>query len=57
VPEPGPAWRPGGLREFDFTAASLSWHHFVELAVFTDRLVLRSVSPDLRVADEAVIRS
>jgi Calcineurin-like phosphoesterase len=42
--------------EDDFTAVSYSWHHFVELAVLPDRLVLRSVSPDLRVADEAVIR-
>jgi hypothetical protein len=27
----------------------------VELAVFPDRLVVRSVNPDLRVADEAII--
>ena len=39
----------------DFTAVSFRWHHFVELAVFRDRLVARAVSPDLRVADEVVI--
>jgi hypothetical protein len=39
----------------DFTAVSFSWVHFVELAVFPDRLVVRSVNPDLRVADEAII--
>jgi hypothetical protein len=41
--------------EETFTAVSWSWLHFVELGVFPDRLVVRSVSPDLRVADEAVI--
>jgi 3',5'-cyclic AMP phosphodiesterase CpdA len=41
--------------EADFTAVSFSWHHFVELAVFPDRLVLRAINQDLRVADEAVI--
>jgi 3',5'-cyclic AMP phosphodiesterase CpdA len=39
----------------DFTAVSFSWHHFVEIAVFSDHLVLRAVNQDLRVADEAVI--
>jgi 3',5'-cyclic AMP phosphodiesterase CpdA len=39
----------------DFTAVSFSWHHFVELAVFDDRLVVRAVNQDRRVADEAVI--
>lgn len=38
-----------------FTAVSFSWHHFVELAVFPDRLVLRAVNQDLRIADDAVI--
>jgi hypothetical protein len=38
-----------------FTAVSFSWHHFVELAVFRDRLVIRAVNPGLRVADEAAI--
>jgi 3',5'-cyclic AMP phosphodiesterase CpdA len=41
--------------EEDFTAVSFSWHHFVELAVFDDRLVVRAVKQDLRVADEATI--
>jgi 3',5'-cyclic AMP phosphodiesterase CpdA len=40
----------------DFTAVSFSWHHFVEVAVFPDRLVLRAVNQDLRVADEAIIQ-
>jgi Calcineurin-like phosphoesterase len=41
--------------EEDFTAASFSWHHFVELAVFPDRLVIRAVNQDRRVADEEAI--
>ena len=41
--------------EADFTAVSFSWHHFVEVAIWNDRLVLRAVNQDLRVADEAVI--
>jgi 3',5'-cyclic AMP phosphodiesterase CpdA len=39
----------------DVTAVSFSWHHFVEVAVFGDHLVLRAVNQDLRVADEAEI--
>jgi 3',5'-cyclic AMP phosphodiesterase CpdA len=42
--------------EADFTAVSFSWHHFVDIAVFEDRLVLRAVNQDGRVADEAVLR-
>ncbi len=42
--------------EDDFTAVSFSWHHVTELGVYPDRLVLRAVNQDLRVADEAVIR-
>jgi 3',5'-cyclic AMP phosphodiesterase CpdA len=38
-----------------FTAVSFSWHHFVDLNVFDDRVVLRAVNQDLRVADEATI--
>jgi 3',5'-cyclic AMP phosphodiesterase CpdA len=38
-----------------FTAVSFSWHHFVELAVFDDRLVVRAVNQDRRVADEAAL--
>lgn len=41
--------------EDDFTAVSFSWHHFVEVAVFDDRLVVRAVNQDMRVADEAEI--
>lgn len=39
----------------DFTVASFSWHHFVEIAVWPDRLVLRAVNQDLRVADEVTL--
>jgi hypothetical protein len=42
--------------EESFTAVSFSWHHFVDIAVFHDRLVLRAVNQDGRVADEAVLR-
>jgi 3',5'-cyclic AMP phosphodiesterase CpdA len=38
-----------------FTARSFSWHHFVELAVFGDELVVRAINQDARVADEAII--
>lgn len=38
--------------EASFTAESLSWHHFVDIGVFGDRLVLRAVNTDGRVADE-----
>ena len=38
-----------------FTAVSFSWHHFVEIAVFPDRLVGRAVNQDPRVADEFTI--
>jgi 3',5'-cyclic AMP phosphodiesterase CpdA len=38
-----------------FTAASFSWHHFTDVAVFDDRIQLRAVNQDLRVADTAVI--
>jgi len=42
--------------EADFTAESFSWHHFVEVDVFADRIVVRAVNQDLRVADDAEIR-
>jgi hypothetical protein len=42
--------------EASFTAVSFSWHHFVDVAVFRDRLVVRAVNQDARVADEAVLR-
>ncbi|HEX6420296.1 MAG TPA: metallophosphoesterase [Acidimicrobiales bacterium] len=38
-----------------FTAVSFSWHHFTELAVFPDRIVVRAVNQDMRVADEAAV--
>jgi 3',5'-cyclic AMP phosphodiesterase CpdA len=41
--------------EEDFTAVSFSWHHFLDIAVFEDRLLLRAVNQDRRVADEASI--
>jgi Icc-related predicted phosphoesterase len=41
----------------DFTAVSFSWHHFLDIGVFPDRLVLRAVNQDLRVADELVLRA
>lgn len=39
----------------DFTAKSVSWHHFVDLNVFADRLVLRAVNQSGRVFDQATI--
>jgi hypothetical protein len=39
----------------DFTAASFSWHHFVDLAIFPDRIVGRAVNQDRRVADTFVL--
>jgi hypothetical protein len=38
-----------------FTAVSFGWHHVVEVGAYADRLVVRAVNPDLRVADEAAI--
>jgi predicted phosphodiesterase len=38
--------------EDDFTAASFSWHHVVELAAYPDHLTWRAVNQDLRIADE-----
>ena len=35
-----------------FTATSYSWHHFLDIAVTGDRLVLRAVGQDGRVFDE-----
>lgn len=40
----------------DFTARSFSWHHFVELDVYPDRLVGRAVNQDGRVADTWTLR-
>lgn len=41
--------------EDDFTAVSYSWHHFVDLAVYDDHILLRAVGTDGSVFDEAVI--
>jgi 3',5'-cyclic AMP phosphodiesterase CpdA len=40
-----------------FTAASYSWHHFVDIAVVGDRLTLRAVGQDGSVFDEVVLRA
>jgi 3',5'-cyclic AMP phosphodiesterase CpdA len=42
--------------ERSFTAVSFSWHHFVELDVYADRIVGRAVNQAGRVADEWTIR-
>lgn len=39
----------------DFTAVSFSWHHFVDIGIWPDRLILRAVNQDGRVADEVTI--
>jgi predicted phosphodiesterase len=51
----GGAARTRRTGEDDFTAVSFSWHHFVDLSVFDDHLVVRAVNQDLRVADDATI--
>jgi 3',5'-cyclic AMP phosphodiesterase CpdA len=42
--------------ERDFTAVSFSWHSYVELGVYPDRLIGRVMNQDDRVADEWVLR-
>jgi 3',5'-cyclic AMP phosphodiesterase CpdA len=42
--------------EESFTAVSFSWHSYVELGVYPDRLVGRVLNQDDRVADEWVLR-
>ena len=39
----------------DFTATSFSWHHFLDIAITGDHLVLRAVGQDGRVFDEAIL--
>ena len=51
----GGAARTRRTGEDGFTAVSFSWHHFVEVNVFEDRLVVRAVNQDQRVGDEATI--
>jgi 3',5'-cyclic AMP phosphodiesterase CpdA len=41
--------------EADFTAASYSWHNFVDIAITGDQLVLRAVGQDGSVFDEATL--
>lgn len=41
--------------EAGFTAVSFSWHHFLDIGVFADELVLRAVNQDGRVADDVTI--
>jgi 3',5'-cyclic AMP phosphodiesterase CpdA len=38
--------------EADFTAVSFSWHSFVEIGVYPDRLLGRAVNQDPRIADD-----
>jgi hypothetical protein len=40
----------------DFTVRALSWHHFVEIAVLHDRVVVRAVNQKLRVFDQFELR-
>ena len=42
--------------EDDFTEVAYSWLHFLDLAVYQDRLVLRAVDHETRVMDEVVLR-
>ncbi len=42
--------------EADFTAVSFSWHSFVDIGVYTERLIGRAVNQDARVADEWELR-
>jgi 3',5'-cyclic AMP phosphodiesterase CpdA len=42
--------------EDDFTAVSFSWHHFVDVGIYPDRIVGRAVNQDGRVADRWVLR-
>ena len=39
----------------DFTATSFSWHHFLDIAITGDHLVLRAVGQDGRVFDESIL--
>jgi 3',5'-cyclic AMP phosphodiesterase CpdA len=39
----------------EFTAKSLSWHHFVDLNVFADHLLVRGVNQSGRIFDEVSI--
>ena len=52
----GAAGAPGGTGEAGFTAVSFSWHSFVELAVYADRIVGRALNQDDRMADQWTLR-
>jgi 3',5'-cyclic AMP phosphodiesterase CpdA len=39
----------------EFTATSISWHHFVDLNVFADHLLVRGVNQSGRVFDQVTI--
>ena len=39
----------------DFTVVAVSWHHFVEIDVFSDRMIVRAVNQKLRMFDEFVL--
>lgn len=39
----------------DFTVEAWSWHHFLDISVHAERLVVRAVNQDLRVFDEVTI--
>ena len=39
-----------------FTEVAVSWHHFVELDVFDDRLVVRAINQSGRLFDEVTLR-
>ena len=41
--------------EDDFTAVAYSWHHFLDIAITDDQLVLRAVGQDGSVFDEVVL--
>lgn len=45
-----------GTGDADFTAMSWSDVHFLDITVYRDRLLLRAVTRDVRVGDEATIR-
>ena len=42
--------------EASFTAVSFSWHSYVEVGIYRDRLIGRVLNQDNRVADEWVLR-
>ena len=40
----------------EFTAVAWAWHHFVDIGVYAERMVVRAVNQDGRVFDQASIR-